>query len=254
MPHNLLIQNTIFKRFSMNIVPLSKITLTEQIMTQIAGKIVSGELKPGEKLPNERQLASSFEVTRNIIREALRALSLIGMIHIKPSGGVFVCERKEAIPTDAVLWMYHQELNSYDDIYAARKLIETEVYLSCFRCLTADVLEQIKIYNNKIQQAAADNIEPSSFLELLSDLDLYIGANCGRGIYTKLMQIIVILRKDLSYNILKNDKLSMKHAAIFRRKILEAFISRNEDKVKKSLKKFFEKSINDLHLHNHKKQ
>ena len=49
--------------------PLKKVTLTEQIMEQIAGMITSGQLKPGDKLPNERDLAELFGVTRSRIRE-----------------------------------------------------------------------------------------------------------------------------------------------------------------------------------------
>ena len=44
--------------------PLKKVTLTEQIMEQIAGMITSGQLKPGDKLPNERDLAELFGVLR----------------------------------------------------------------------------------------------------------------------------------------------------------------------------------------------
>ena len=44
---------------------LNKITLTEQVMQQLASKIISGELKPGEKLPPERDLAEMLQVSRS---------------------------------------------------------------------------------------------------------------------------------------------------------------------------------------------
>ena len=46
--------------------PLKKVTLTEQIMEQIAGMITSGQLKPGDKLPNERDLAELFGDTGGV--------------------------------------------------------------------------------------------------------------------------------------------------------------------------------------------
>ena len=67
--------------------PLKKVTLTEQVMERLAGMITSGQLKPGDKLPNERDLAELFGVTRSRVREALRALSLVGMLTIKPGTG-----------------------------------------------------------------------------------------------------------------------------------------------------------------------
>lgn len=112
--------------------PLKKVTLTEQIMEQIAGMITSGQLKPGDKLPNERDLAELFGVTRSRIREALRALSLVGMLTIKPGDGSFVSEEGTKVPEETVMWMYYQEMNKHDEIYAARNLIETEVYLTCY--------------------------------------------------------------------------------------------------------------------------
>ena len=64
-------------------------------MNQIADKIVSGELKPGEKLPNERSLAMHLGVSRGQVREALRALSLVGLVVIKPNDGTFVSEAEQ---------------------------------------------------------------------------------------------------------------------------------------------------------------
>ena len=61
---------------------LNKITLTEQVMQQLASKIISGELKPGEKLPPERDLAEMLQMTRSRVPEALRPLSLIGLVSI----------------------------------------------------------------------------------------------------------------------------------------------------------------------------
>ena len=106
--------------------PLKKVTLTEQVMERLAGMITSGQLKPGDKLPNERDLAELFGVTRSRVREALRALSLVGMLTIKPGDGSFVSEEGAKIPEETVMWMYYQEMHRHDEIYAARNLIETE--------------------------------------------------------------------------------------------------------------------------------
>ncbi|WJH33144.1 GntR family transcriptional regulator [Paenibacillus sp. CC-CFT747] len=54
---------------------VKRITVTEQIMEQIVQLIRSGELQAGQQLPNERDLAEQFGVTRGRVREALRALS-----------------------------------------------------------------------------------------------------------------------------------------------------------------------------------
>ena len=123
--------------------PLKKVTLTEQVMERLAGMITSGQLKPGDKLPNERDLAELFGVTRSRVREALRALSLVGMLTIKPGDGSFVSEEGAKIPEETVMWMYYQEMHRHDEIYAARSLIATAVYLTCFDNRTPEILARL---------------------------------------------------------------------------------------------------------------
>ncbi len=66
--------------------------LFEEVSRQIGEQIQSGKLLPGEKLPNERDLASSFAVSRHVVREALRSLESLGQIELRKgaAGGAFV--------------------------------------------------------------------------------------------------------------------------------------------------------------------
>ena len=134
----------------MEIKPIKKVTLTEQIMQQIASQIISGQLKPGEKLPTERAFAEMFEVNRGRIREALRALSLIGLVNIKPGEGSFVSSNKDRISEESVLWTYHEDVHNYEEIYAARQLIETEVYLTCYKNRTEEIIEALDTFSTKL--------------------------------------------------------------------------------------------------------
>lgn len=231
----------------MEISAVKKVTLVEQIMEQIASNIISGELKPGEKLPNERELAERFQVTRSRIREALRALSLIGMIIIKPGGGSFVADRKVEVPADTVIWMYHNELHNIDDIYEARKLIETAVYLSFFDNRNQETLKNMANQIANIKKAAQDNIDSEEFLKLLNELDLYVGNYCGNSIYSKLMQTIVLLRKESALKVLQLSN-SKKMAAENRFKIYAAIKSNNKKELEVRLEEFFASSVQNLYL------
>ena len=64
----------------------------EEIADQIRGMVAAGRLRPGDRLPPERELAATFRVSRNTLREALRALELAGMIESRKgaTGGAFV--------------------------------------------------------------------------------------------------------------------------------------------------------------------
>ncbi|MGM0603264.1 MAG: FadR/GntR family transcriptional regulator, partial [Bacillota bacterium] len=58
----------------MNLKPVKKERISDQIIDQIFKLIVSGNLKPGDKIPSERSLTELFDVSRNSIREAIRLL------------------------------------------------------------------------------------------------------------------------------------------------------------------------------------
>lgn len=71
--------------------PLKKKTrLYEDIVQQFMRKIESGELKAGDRLPTERELVEQLGVSRTSIREALRAMELLGVIESKVSEGTFI--------------------------------------------------------------------------------------------------------------------------------------------------------------------
>lgn len=76
----------------MKLTSVKSTRLFEEVSRQIGGQIQSGELSPGEKLPNERELASSSAVSRHVVREALRSLESLGQIELRKgaTGGAFV--------------------------------------------------------------------------------------------------------------------------------------------------------------------
>ncbi|MCC3296162.1 GntR family transcriptional regulator [Arthrobacter sp. zg-Y411] len=64
----------------------------DDILEQIRGRIQSNELKPGQKLPSERDLAEQLGVSRNTVREAIRMLEVSGLVTLKKGaqGGAFL--------------------------------------------------------------------------------------------------------------------------------------------------------------------
>lgn len=101
--------------------------LAEQIVRQLAGLIKSGDLKPGDRLPAERTLASEFGVGRPTLREALRALQLLGILDIRHGGGVFVAEWQPDTLFGPLHLFVSLQPHDLGTILAARKVIEGAV-------------------------------------------------------------------------------------------------------------------------------
>jgi GntR family transcriptional repressor for pyruvate dehydrogenase complex len=70
--------------------PVTKSRLHEDIVSQIQKKILTGKFPAGDKLPSERELATTFNVNRATVREALKKLELLGLIEILHGDGIYV--------------------------------------------------------------------------------------------------------------------------------------------------------------------
>lgn len=102
-----------------------KVRLYEEVVQQIMSKIESGVLKAGDRLPTERDLVVQLGVSRTSVREALRALELMGMIESKVKEGTFV----KKIGLDGALLRYAGnggvDEKSIIEMYAVRAQLET---------------------------------------------------------------------------------------------------------------------------------
>ncbi len=77
--------------------PVPKNRISEDALAQLVDMIVSGEVKPGERLPGERELAQSLSITRTSLREALRRLENMGLAAVRQGDGIYVKDfRREA--------------------------------------------------------------------------------------------------------------------------------------------------------------
>lgn len=65
-------------------------TIVDQIVDDIANAIINGEIKPGDRIPTEAELAKSMNVGRNSVREAIKILVAYGVLKIKRAEGTFV--------------------------------------------------------------------------------------------------------------------------------------------------------------------
>lgn len=73
--------------------PLIKGPISEIIVQRITDALISGELKPGDKIPTEQEFSENLGVGRNAVREAIKVLVAFGVLEIRRSEGTFVVEK-----------------------------------------------------------------------------------------------------------------------------------------------------------------
>ncbi len=77
------------------VTPITRTTLTESTFDQLISYVVKGEWKAGDRIPPERELCQQLGIARTSLREALKAMELVGMLDSRVGDGTFVCPRSE---------------------------------------------------------------------------------------------------------------------------------------------------------------
>ena len=115
----------------------------QQIANQIASLIQQGQFKPGERLPPERDLAKEFGVSRNVVREAMVAMELAGLIEVRIGAGTFVQSNQER-PIRFALFGQDSVGPGPFELLSARRVVEGEITLIAAHTATDEQLANIR--------------------------------------------------------------------------------------------------------------
>jgi len=120
--------------------PIKAKKIYEEIVEQIRGMITRGELKPGNKLPPERDMAEFLGVSRASVREALTALETIGILDIRPGEGTFVKRTSDSETFGSLTLLLSVEQTPEVQMMEVRRILETEsAALAAKRATDADL-------------------------------------------------------------------------------------------------------------------
>ncbi|MES1151254.1 MAG: GntR family transcriptional regulator [Dongia sp.] len=110
-----------------NAEPIERRDLRQRVVGRIVELIRTGNLRPGDRLPPERELVDIFSISRPSLREAMRALSTLGIVESRHGGGTFVTDldaRTLLAPLDFFLQLSQVNL---DDTFESRRVVEIEI-------------------------------------------------------------------------------------------------------------------------------
>ncbi|MBB6696577.1 FadR/GntR family transcriptional regulator [Clostridium algidicarnis] len=106
--------------------PIKNTKVYEQVIEQIKQMVDDGTLKKGDKLPSERDLVEQLNVSRASIREALKALEVIGLIDCKQGEGNYIKTSFEDNLFEPLSIMFMLEESDPESIWELRKIMEVE--------------------------------------------------------------------------------------------------------------------------------
>lgn len=113
---------------------IKKVTLSNQLMDSMIELIENGTWPLGEKLPNELDLANSFNVSRNIMRESMKILESFGILDSKTGIGTYIPEQALANIRNMYFFQSLKDNHSLEQLLETRLIIEPElVYYATLR-------------------------------------------------------------------------------------------------------------------------
>ncbi|MCY7405440.1 MAG: FadR family transcriptional regulator [Cryobacterium sp.] len=118
----------------------------ERVVEQIEGAISTRELRPGDRLPSERELMLTFEVSRSTIREALRVLESTGLVRSRPGDprGPEVLQASPAILTKTVNRLVRLETIALEELVEFRIMLEGAACTLAAQHRTEDQLQTMR--------------------------------------------------------------------------------------------------------------
>jgi GntR family transcriptional repressor for pyruvate dehydrogenase complex len=129
---------------SISIRPIRKKTVPEEIIHELKSLIDSGKITPGSKLPPERELARMLNVSRPSLREALRALSLLGIVDNRHGSGTYLASSPDRWPLEPFSILLSLNKGALLDIFEARKSLEGTVAALAARRRNDDDLKSMQ--------------------------------------------------------------------------------------------------------------
>jgi GntR family transcriptional repressor for pyruvate dehydrogenase complex len=159
--------------------------VTDEAIEKIKAMIVSGQLKPGQKLAREADLAERLGLSRSSLREAVRALSLVRILDVRQGDGTYVSSLAADSLLEALTFIveFHQDA-SVLELLEVRRILEPAA--SARAALLIDEAELARL------DALLDRITPASSVDELVDNDLEfhrrVAAAGGNSVLSSLIE------------------------------------------------------------------
>lgn len=159
--------------------------LYEQIIEQIQNLIKEGTLRPGDKLPPERELAEQFGVSRTAVREAVKALREKGLVEIHPGRGTFITNFTSAMMRDSLDLIVKIGLpNGVPHLNEVRTLLEPGI-----AALAAERIAEDEVHN--LEQAVQAMDEAMQDADAFAEADLEFHLALARATQNPLIPILL---------------------------------------------------------------
>lgn len=119
-------------------------SIPERVIDEIRDALLRGDLRPGDRLPTESQLASKFLVSRIAVREAMKMLSVMGVVEIKRGNGTYIAKNISASMIDPFIFSLIVEKKTPEELLDLREMLEIGILEIVLKRATKDDIEKME--------------------------------------------------------------------------------------------------------------
>ena len=162
-----------------NVAPIRREPLAAEVARRLVDYLLSGGIAPGARIPSERQLAEAFGIGRSAVREAIAALSLIGLIEVRHGDGTYLKRPDSPLLPQVVEWGLLLGEQRTIDLVEARQLIEVDIAgLAALRRSDEDLVDLTRVLS-RMEWESRDGVESAAFVDADVEFHLRLAAAAG---------------------------------------------------------------------------
>lgn len=207
--------------------------LYEQIVQQIEESIVKGNLRPGDQLPAERELAQRFGVSRTAVREAVKALREKGLVEAYSGRGTFITDgTTQAVRQSLDLMVKIGQPEGSTQLAEVRAILEPEI-----AALAAMRIQEPELATMRDAVAVMDKAgqNPDAFIEADLDFHLALAEGADNPLILSLLDSIVGLLREQRLRIFRVPG-GPERGQFHHKQILEAVEQHDAEKAREAMR------------------
>ncbi len=209
---------------------------SDLIVSQIRRQILTGNLKPGDRLPAERTLMEQFKVSKQTLREALRVLEFLGLVEIKKGaiGGACIAEIDSQTALDILAnFLYFKNL-SIQNLAEVRKILEPHAAAVAAETMTEETIGELKrLIDLSKEQYASGKVQEKRFNNEL-DFHCVIANSTKNPLLMLIVEFVESLMSDQKTTI-KLDRPFLASVIKAHERIYAAILSRDAERAKEEM-------------------
>jgi GntR family transcriptional repressor for pyruvate dehydrogenase complex len=164
---------------------LEKDVLPQKIADSLLTMIKEKQLRPGDRLPPERELAATMGVGRPSLREALRALALMNIIEIRQGSGAYISSLEPSRLVEHLDFIFALDDSTFLQLFDARKILEVGIIALAAERITDEEIDAMEACIATSIQTSGD---PEAFLQADVELHTMIIAAARNPILARFME------------------------------------------------------------------